>query len=69
MSPESFFRMRDQSPRSKPAVEHRNWYGGQLNSSHTQFKDVSATFSASNFGAVTTAHDPREIQLGLKLIF
>jgi len=34
-----------------------------------QFKDVTATFSASNFGAVTTAHDPREIQLGLKLIF
>jgi Carboxypeptidase regulatory-like domain/TonB-dependent Receptor Plug Domain len=36
---------------------------------HTQFKDVSNTFSASNFGAVTTAHDPREIQLGVKLIF
>ena len=36
---------------------------------HTQFKDVSNTFSASNFGAVTTAHDPREIQLGFKLIF
>jgi hypothetical protein len=36
---------------------------------HTQLKDVSNTFSASNFGAVTTAHDPREIQLGLKLIF
>jgi len=49
--------MRDQSPRSKPAVEHHKWYGGQLNSSHTQFKDVSATFSASNVGAVTTAHD------------
>ncbi len=36
---------------------------------HTQFKDVSSTFSASNFGDVTTAHDPREIQLGVKLIF
>ncbi len=36
---------------------------------HTQFKDVSTTFSANNFGAVTSAHDPREIQLGLKLIF
>ena len=36
---------------------------------HTQFKDVSTTFSASNFGAVTTAHDPREIQLGVKVIF
>jgi hypothetical protein len=36
---------------------------------HTQFKDVSTSFSASNFGEVTTAHDPREIQLGVKLIF
>ncbi len=36
---------------------------------HTQFKDVSTTFSASNFGSVTSAHDPREIQLGMKLIF
>ena len=36
---------------------------------HTQFRDVSTTFSASNFGAVTSAHDPREIQLGAKLIF
>jgi hypothetical protein len=36
---------------------------------HTQFKDVSSTFSASNFGAVTSAHDPREIQLGVKVIF
>jgi Carboxypeptidase regulatory-like domain len=36
---------------------------------HTQFKDVSNTFSASNFGSVTSAHDPREIQLGMKLIF
>ncbi len=36
---------------------------------HTQFKDVSNTFANSNFGAVTTAHDPREIQLGVKVIF
>ena len=36
---------------------------------HTQFKDVSTTFSSSNFGSVTSAHDPREIQLGMKLIF
>ncbi len=36
---------------------------------HTQFKDVSTTFAASNFGTVTTAHDPREIQLGVKVIF
>jgi hypothetical protein len=36
---------------------------------HTEFNNVSTTFSASNFGAVTSAHDPREIQLGLKLYF
>ena len=36
---------------------------------HTQFKDVSNTFTNSNFGAVTTAHDPREIQLGVKVVF
>ncbi len=36
---------------------------------HTQLKDVSTTLSSSNFGTVTSAHDPREIQLGLKLIF
>ena len=36
---------------------------------HTQFKDVSNTFTNSNFGAVTSAHDPREIQLGVKVIF
>jgi hypothetical protein len=36
---------------------------------HTQFKDVSNTFTNGNFGAVTTAHDPREIQLGVKVIF
>jgi hypothetical protein len=36
---------------------------------HTEFNNVSTTFSSSNFGAVTTAHDPREIQLGLKLYF
>ncbi|HEX4486461.1 MAG TPA: hypothetical protein VH088_09365, partial [Terriglobales bacterium] len=36
---------------------------------HTEFKDVSTTFSNGNFGAITSAHDPREIQLGAKLIF
>ncbi len=36
---------------------------------HTEFNNVSTSFSASNFGAVTSAHDPREIQLGLKLYF
>ncbi|HKV81826.1 MAG TPA: hypothetical protein VJP02_27005, partial [Candidatus Sulfotelmatobacter sp.] len=36
---------------------------------HTEFNDVSRTFTNSDFGAVTSAHDPREIQLGLKLYF
>jgi len=36
---------------------------------HTEFNNVSTTVSASNFGAITSAHDPREIQFGLKLYF
>jgi hypothetical protein len=36
---------------------------------HTQFTTVSTSFSASNFGAVTGAGDPREFQLGLKAHF
>jgi Carboxypeptidase regulatory-like domain len=36
---------------------------------HTELNNVSTTFSSGNFGAVTSAHDPREIQLGLKLYF
>ncbi|HEX6821468.1 MAG TPA: TonB-dependent receptor [Candidatus Sulfotelmatobacter sp.] len=36
---------------------------------HTEFRDVSRTFTNGDFGAVTSAHDPREIQLGLKLYF
>jgi len=36
---------------------------------HTEFNAVSTSLSASNFGAITSAHDPREIQLGLKLYF
>jgi hypothetical protein len=36
---------------------------------HTEFNAVSTTFANDNFGAVTTAHDPREIQLGLKAYF
>jgi hypothetical protein len=42
---------------------------------HTQFKGdynnggISTNFGASNFGAVTSAFDPREFQLGMKLIF
>ena len=38
--------------------------------STTRSSKTSATPSpTSNFGAVTTAHDPREIELGVKLIF
>ena len=36
---------------------------------HTQFNGISTTFSASNFGAVTSAFDPRVFQLGLKVKF
>ncbi|MGI9074711.1 MAG: carboxypeptidase regulatory-like domain-containing protein [Bryobacteraceae bacterium] len=36
---------------------------------HTQFKDVSSTFSNSNFGQVTSTWDPRVFQLGAKLYF
>jgi hypothetical protein len=42
---------------------------------HTQFigneqqGGISSTFGASNFGAVTSAYDPRVFQLGAKLIF
>ena len=42
---------------------------------HTQFAGnsnlggISNNFGASNFGAVTSAYDPRELQLGLKLIY
>jgi Carboxypeptidase regulatory-like domain len=36
---------------------------------HTQFKDVSSSFSSSNFGQVTSTWDPRVFQLGGKLIF
>ncbi len=36
---------------------------------HTEFNNVNSTFSSGQFGQVTSAHDPREIQLGLKLYF
>ena len=36
---------------------------------HTEFNNVNTNFSSGNFGAITSAHDPREIQLGLKLYF
>jgi hypothetical protein len=36
---------------------------------HTQFSNVSSSFSASNFGQVTGVQDPRNFQLGLKLYY
>ena len=36
---------------------------------HTQFNGVSTTYTATNFGAVTSVWDPRVFQLGAKLIF
>ncbi len=36
---------------------------------HTEFNSISTTFTNGDFGAITSAHDPREIQLGLKLYF
>jgi len=36
---------------------------------HTQFQNVSTSFSASNFGQITSAFDPRVFQLGMKAFF
>jgi hypothetical protein len=36
---------------------------------HTSFSGVSTTLGSSTFGRVTSTHDPRIIQLGLKLYF
>jgi len=36
---------------------------------HTQFQNVSTTFTSSNFGQVTSAFDPRVFQLGIKAFF
>ncbi|MEO8663311.1 MAG: hypothetical protein ABI693_32945, partial [Bryobacteraceae bacterium] len=36
---------------------------------HTQFRNVSTSFTSSNFGAVTSTWDPRVFQLGMKLVF
>ncbi len=36
---------------------------------HTQFNNISTSYSSSNFGQVTSVWDPRVIQLGGKLIF
>src|ERR1019366_3927266 len=36
---------------------------------HTQYQGVSTTFTDSRFGQVTSAYNPRNIQLGAKLMF
>ncbi len=36
---------------------------------HTQFDNISTTYGSSNFGAITSAYDPRVFQLALKLRF
>jgi len=36
---------------------------------HTQFSNVSTSFSAGDFGKVTGVQDPRNLQLGLKLYY
>jgi hypothetical protein len=36
---------------------------------HTQFRNVSNSDTASDFGQVTSAFDPRVFQLGLKLVY
>ena len=42
---------------------HPQWFADTINGG------VSTNFGASNFGAITTAYDPRIIQLALKLYF
>jgi hypothetical protein len=42
---------------------HPQWVGDTLNFG------ISTRFGASNFGAVTSAYDPRTIQLAMKLSF
>jgi hypothetical protein len=36
---------------------------------HTQFRNVSTSYTASDFGQVTSVWDPRVFQLGLKLLW
>ncbi len=36
---------------------------------HTQWNGVSSQFTASDFGHVTSTYNPRNLQLGLKLLF
>ena len=42
---------------------HPQWIGDTFNGG------ISTNYGASNFGAVTSAHDPRTIQLALKFSF
>jgi hypothetical protein len=36
---------------------------------HTQFQSINTTYGSSAFGNITSAYDPRVIQLGLKFLF
>ena len=36
---------------------------------HTQFRNVSTTYTSGDFGQVTSVWDPRVFQLGLKFLF
>ena len=36
---------------------------------HTNFSSVDTTLGSDTFGQITNAHDPRILQLGLKLNF
>jgi hypothetical protein len=36
---------------------------------HTNFQGISTALGSSNYGQVTSARDPRRIQLGAKLTF
>jgi hypothetical protein len=36
---------------------------------HTQYQNVSTTFTDSRFGQVTSTYNPRNVQLGVKLMF
>jgi Carboxypeptidase regulatory-like domain len=36
---------------------------------HTEWNTIATTYSGSDFGNIKSTHDPREIQLGLKLYF
>ena len=36
---------------------------------HTQFQNISTTFTDSRFGQVTSTYNPRNVQLGVKLMF